>query len=242
MDAYRKTAIIVGILFIIGTAAGILSVFFAGSIQGTPGSSYFTQVSANKTNILIAVLLLFTMASATAGTAIWLYPVLKKYNEALALGAVGFRLIESVLGIIGASCLITLLTLSQDFVNAGTSNAPYFQTVGSAILAGHDWITNVAMLLAWCLAAFMYYYIFYRTRLIPRWLTGWGLIGITLSMISSLLVMFGLITVWMPVHSLLNAPIAVQEMIFAAWLIVKGFNPSAIASLSSQKKIQGGNL
>lgn len=240
MDSYRKTAIIVGVLFIIGTSAGILSVFFAGSIQGTPDSNYFAQVSENKNNILIAVLLLFIMAAACAGTAIWLYPVLKKYNEALALGAAGFRIIEAVLGIIGASGLIVLLALSQNFVTAGASDASYYQTVGSVILAGHDWITNVAMLLSWSLAALMYYYIFYQTRLIPRWLAGWGLIGITLAMITTLLVMFGLITVWMPVHSLLNAPIAVQEMIFAVWLIVKGFSPSALASLSASEKIQGG--
>lgn len=234
-SSLRNTARIVGILYIIGTAAGVLSVFFAGSIQGTPDQSYFHQIFENRNNILIAVLLLFIMGSACAGTAIWLYPVLKKYNEALALGAAGFRIIEAVFAILGASGLLLLFALSQDFVTAGIPDTSYFQTLGKLILAGHDWITNVAMLLAWSIAALMYYYIFYQTRLIPRWLAAWGLIGISLTMVSTMLVMFGVINVWMPVHSLLNAPIGVQEMVFALWLIVKGFNPSALNEL-------GGNV
>ena len=161
----------------------------------------------------------------------WLYPILRKYNEALALGAVGFRLMEGVLYIVSVIGLILLLTLSQEFVKAGTPDSSYFQTLGVLLLAGYNWVGNVPLLLTWCLGALMYYYIFYQTKLIPRWLSGWGIIGIILCMVASLLVMFRLLDPLSTIQVVFNLPILLQEMVLAIWLIVKGFNPSAIASL-----------
>ena len=102
------------------------------------------------------------------------------------------------------------------------------------INAGAGWLTNVAMLLTWCISALMYYSIFYQFRLVPRWLSVWGLVGITLTIISALLVMFHLIPPAGTIQVILNLPIAPQEMVLAIWLIVKGVTPSAIASRSPQ--------
>jgi len=93
---------------------------------------------------------------------------------------------------------------------------------------------NVAGLLAFGLGALMYYYIFYQTRLVPRWLSGWGLIGIILIIVISMLVMFRVIAPMSTTQIVLAVPIGLQEMVLAVWLIVKGFNPSAIASLSAK--------
>jgi hypothetical protein len=172
----------------------------------------------------------FIMAAACAGIGISLYPVLKRYSEGLALGAAGFRIIEAVFEIVGVIILLLLLTLSQEFVKAGAPGSSYFQTTGVLLLAGNAWVNNVAVLLAWCIGALMYYYIFYQTKLIPRWLSGWGLVGATLTIVASMLVMFRLISPMGTIQVVLNLPIALQEMVMAVWLIVKGFNPSAIAS------------
>jgi len=150
------------------------------------------------------------------------------------LGAVGFRLIEAVLYILGVMCLLLLLTLSQEFVKAGAPASSYFQTSGVVLRAGDHWVGNVGSGLAFCSGALMYYSIFYHTKLIPRWLSGWGLVGATLSMVSGLFVMFSLIGPLSTFQVVLNLPIAVQEMILAVWLIVKGFNSSAIASLPAK--------
>ncbi len=229
MSSVNKTAKIVGVLFIIGTIAGILSVVFTGSILGSP--DYLVKISANENQVIVGIFFVFIMAAACASIAIWLYPILRKYDEALALGAVGFRLMEGVFYIVSVIGLILLLTLSQEFVKAGAPGTSYFQTMGMLLLTGYNWVCNVPLLLAWCLGALMYYYIFYQTKLIPRLLSAWGLIGILLCMVASLLVMFRLLDPLSTIQVVLNLPIALQEMVLAIWLIVKGFDPSAIASL-----------
>jgi hypothetical protein len=98
MNTNKKTAIIVGVLFIIATVASLLSLPFIAPINA---SNYLVDVSANGNQVTIGALLLFIGAAASAGIAISLYPILKKYNQGLALGAVGFRIIEGMLGIVG---------------------------------------------------------------------------------------------------------------------------------------------
>jgi len=231
MNRNRKIAIIAGVLFIIATVASLLSLPFIAPIKA---SNYLIDVSANGNQVIIGALFLFIAAAASASIAISLYPILKKYNEGLALGAVGFRIIEGMLGIVGVICLLLLTTLSQEFVKAGAPDSSYFQTSGVLIVAVRDWMGNVAGLLAFGLGALMYYYIFFQTKLVPRWLSGWGLIGIILIIVTSMLVMFRVIGPMSTTQIVLAVPIAVQEMVLAVWLIVKGFNSSAIASLSAK--------
>jgi Domain of unknown function (DUF4386) len=238
MNADRKSAIITGVLFIIGFA-GVLTVALTKPILDDP--DYLVKVSANANRIILGAFFQIIMAAACAGIGISLYPVLRKYNEGLALGAVGFRIIEAVFQIVGAVILLLLLTLSQEFVKAGALDSSHFQTEGALLLAGSDWVNHVAVLLVWSMGALMYYSIFYRTKLIPRWLSGWGLVGITLTIVASILFMFRLIGPMSTIQVALNIPIAVQEMVLAIWLIVKGFNPSAIElSLSTTPSTSGG--
>ena len=195
---------------------------------------YLTKISANEGQMLIFTLLIFIMGVACAGIGLALYPILKKYNEGLAIGTVGFRVIEGVLDIVAAISLIALLALSQEFVKAGAPDASYFQTAGVVINAGTDWLNHGAMLLCWCIGALMYYSLFYQYRLVPRWLSVWGLVGITLVTIGGVLVMLHVIPGFGTVQMLLNLPIFPQEMVLAVWLIAKGVNPSAVASRSAK--------
>ena len=227
MNANKKTARIAGVLFIIATAASILSLPFLGSIDA---SNYLVSVSANGNQVITGAFLLFIAAGAAASIAISLYPVLKKYNQGLALGAVGFRLIEGVLDVVAVIALLLLVTLSQEFVKAGAPDSSYFQTLGVLVLAGYHFVGNVGSLMIFSLGALMYYYIFYQTKLVPRWLSIWGLVGASLCFVAGSLVMFVLIGPLSTSQVVLALPLAVQEMALAAWLIVKGFNPSAIAS------------
>ena len=177
-----------------------------------------------------AALLLFVGGAAAIGIAISLYPVLRKYSEGLALGAVGFRTVEGVLDIITVTGLLLLITLSQQFVKAGAPDSSYFQTSGVLVVSGFHWVTNVAKLLAFSIGALLYYIIFYQTKLVPRWLSAWGLVAVIFTMASSLLVMYGLIAPFSTEQIVLNLPILPQELVLAVWLIVKGFNPSVIAT------------
>jgi len=228
MNSYRNNAKVAGVLLIFATAASLLSSPFLAPIK----TLNFTEFSANQNQALIGALLAFIAAILSVSIAISLYPVLKKFNQSLAIGAVSFRLIEAVLYIVGVVTIIFLLTLSQEFVQAGAPSSSYFQTLGAVFLSGQDWVSFGAGPIAFSLGALMYYYIFYETRLIPRWLSGWGLMGAALCMVAGLLVMLGLIIPVSTIHIVLNLPIAAQEYVLAVWLIVKGFNPSVIASES----------
>jgi Domain of unknown function (DUF4386) len=234
IDSNKKTARIAGALFIIATAASILSIPFLAPINA---SNYLANVSANENQVITGILLTLISAFASASIAISLYPVLKKHSQSLALGAVGFRLIEAIFYIVGIIGIVLLLSLSQEFVRAGAPNASYFQTLSVILLSGYHWVGNVAGTLAFYLAAMMYYCIFYRSKLIPKWLSGWGLVAVSLGIVASMLVMFQVVGSMSTVQVVLNLPIAVQEMVLAAWLIVKGFNSSAITSGAKREEL-----
>jgi len=234
MNTYRKNARIVGILFITATVAGILSVVISRPILDAP--DYLIKISASENQVIVGGLFELIMAVACAGIAIWLYPVLKKHNQALALGSVSFRVIEAALYFVAVAGLLSLVTLSQEFVKAGAPVASNYQTLGTSLLALRVWTGQLGMI-AFSLGALMYYYIFYQSKLIPRWLSGWGLIGGVLFLAAGLLAMFGQTGSFSTIDTLLNLPGAVNEMVLAVWLIVKGFNPSAIASLSAKTDI-----
>jgi hypothetical protein len=226
MNTYRKNAVIAGALFLIGFA-GIFIMVFAGPILND--SNHLGKAAENANQLTLGGLFQLIMALACSGIAIWLYPVLKRHDEALALWSVGFRMIEAMLFVIAAIGLLSLLSLSQDCLETGTLDVSYSQTLGNLILAVHDW-SEVLGLTAWSLGALMYHYIFYQSKLVPRWLSTWGLVGVPLVILAGMLIMFRLTDSGSTVQALLNLPLGLQEIPLAIWLIVKGFNPSAIGS------------
>jgi hypothetical protein len=232
MNTYRKTAITVGILFIIATAIGMLGkIAFLDPILKAP--DYLGKLFAHENQVILGGLLIFFSAIACASIAIWLYPVLKKQHEALALGSVVFRIMESMLYVIGVVGLLSLLTLSREYATAGASNASLFQVPGSALLAIKDWAGELSVV-AFTVGAMMYYAVFYRSKLVPRWLSGWGFLAAVSSLAAVLLSISGQIAPFSTVFIVLQLPIGLQEMVLAVWLIVKGFNPSAVAALSAK--------
>jgi hypothetical protein len=237
MNTNRMTAVIVGVLFIIATVLNVLGTNFSKPILDAP--DYLINVSANENQVMIGALFEFIAAFAVAGIAIWLYPILKKYDEALALGSAGFRMIEAVLYLVAVVGLLSLLTLSQEYVKAGALDASLFGTSGTLLLAVRKWAGELGVI-AFVLGALMYYSVFYQSKLIPRWLSGWGFVGAALSLAAALFTIFGQIAPFSTVFILLNLPIGVQEMVLAVWLIVKGFNPSAIAFGSAKTDINEG--
>jgi hypothetical protein len=228
MNTHRKTAIIVGVFTIISMVSAIIGgdVFLA-SIDDP---DYLTAVSANESQVLIGVLLMLALVASVVAIPIVMFPILKKHSESLALGYVGVRIFEGFfdVAIYGISPLL-LLTLSRDFVNAGAPDASYFQTSGAVLLALNHW-SHVLENFPYGLGALIFNVLLYRSRLIPRFLSVWGLIGATLMLVTGLLRMVD------PSWVYLALPILLYEMVLAVWLIVKGFNPSAIVSESAKTR------
>jgi hypothetical protein len=223
----RKTAIFVGVLYIVGTMAGILSLVFTGPILERP--DYLSQVSANPNPIVIGALFVLTMGLALAMVPVMMFPILKRYNEALAVGYVLFRgALEAVTYLALVIGWLTLPLISQDFIKASATNASFFQSLGDLVLEAHDQISHV-LTIVFILGALMFYYVLYQSKLVPRWLSGWGLLAAIPYFVFGVL---GLLT--LPSPMVLVLPMAMQEMVLAVWLIVKGFNSSPVNVVSAK--------
>ena len=221
MHSDRKTAIIVGLLFIIGDIAGVLSYVVTGGLLDGPDA--LNKIAASQSQLVLGALLVLVMGFALAMVPVVMYPVFKKYNEVLALGCVVFRgALETVAYMASAGTWLLLVELSREHAAAASAGAPHFQTLSSLLLAAHNstasWFTSIVF----CLGSLMFYYLFYQSRLIPRWLSIWGLAGAVLYLATPLLEMFG--------HGfgILMLPLAVAEIVLAVWLIAKGLNFSAL--------------
>jgi hypothetical protein len=232
MNAMQRTAKVAGVLFILATAAGLAGTAVLGSALKAP--DFLSQISVQGNRILVSALLSFVAACGSAGIAIALYPVLRKLNEGLALASVGFRLIEAVFYTVGTLCLLSLMALSQQAAGATGQDAHYLQAIGRLLLTAKDLAGFVLGVMAFCIGGGLYYVVFYRTRLIPRWLSAWGLIALVLLFSAVLITLFDGEPYSVSGNLVFLAfPIALQEMVLAVWLIAKGFNPSAVESVSA---------
>ena len=170
------------------------------------------------------------MGVALVGVSIVIYPVLRRHSERLALGYVVARTVESVFYVMDAVLLLTLLTVSRGFVDAGAPDASHFQAVGDSVLGARDWAGNALLdLTAFGLSALILNYALYGARLVPRWLSVWGLAGASLYMTAGAMVMYGLEPL-STTRVMLDAPLGLQEMALAIWLIGKGFNAPAVVA------------
>jgi hypothetical protein len=225
MNSARKRTIIAGVLYIIGSISGLLSI-----APAVDASDYLLKASANANQVLLEALFQYIWSIAYAGIAITLYPILRKHMESLATGFLSFRIIAAVLNIIGFIILLLLLSLSQEFVKAGTPDSSYYQILGDLLRSGRDFVNHIAMILTSSIGGLMFYFLLYQTKLIPRWLSLWGLIGTLSTVFASLLIMFDKIDIITTTYFVLFLPLIILEMALAVWFIVKGFDPSAVAS------------
>jgi len=217
MSADRKAAVWIGVLYIIGTVALVLSALVTGALL--TGPAYLAQVAAQPNQLAVGALLVLLAGFALAMVPVVFWPVGKRYNETLAMGYVVFRGgLETVLYIVGALGWLLLIPLSTE-----PDAAPLAGLVRTVEAVAWDQLVAIPFVLG----ALMFYVLLFRSRLVPRWLSVWGLVGAALYIVAPLGNMFGLSL------GVLMAPLAVQEMVMAVWLIAKGFNSSPIAAESA---------
>jgi len=226
MNPNRKKTIIAGVLYIVGTIAGILSI-----VPSIDATDYLLKASANANQVLSGALFQFIMTIAYVGFAITLYPILRKFRESLALGFLSFRIIAAVLNIIGFIVLLMLLALSQEYTGEGTPDPSYFHTLGELLRSGRDFVNHIAMILTLSVGSLMFYFLLYQIKLIPRWLSLWGLLGTIFTILASFLIMFQIIDIITAIYLVLNLPLILLEMVLAIWLIAKGFDPGIMGSI-----------
>jgi len=210
-------AMTAGLLFIAATATSLIATALRGSLLD--GSGFLANVALHQDRLLAVALLQLIAAFTSAAIAVTLYPVLRQHAPGAALGAVAFRLIEGVFYSISAVGTLILVSLSGQLTAGAAASADLVRDLRDS--------AGCVGVLAFCIGGTLYYLVFYRSRLIPRWLSAWGLAGTALGLVAGLLVLFRSIGLMSGTQVVLNLPIAVQEMVLAVWLIVKGFSSKA---------------
>jgi len=216
VEPSRTTAIATGTLFIVATVAALAA---AAVEPARTGTDYLTGVAAHPNRLAAAALLYLIAAGTSVGIAIALYPLLKQVNAGVALGSVVFRSIEAVFYTGAVVNLLSILPLGQQLATAPADSRASIHAIADSLLSMRDRST-LAGVFAFCVGALMYYALFYRSRLVPRWLSGWGIAGALLMLTACLLALFS----DSPVtgYTVLILPILVQELVLAAWLLIKG--------------------
>lgn len=220
MKSNRRNEKFLGLLLILGIVFGITS-----SVPALEQPGYLVKLSEIETQVLFAVFSQAAMAVAYVLIAVLLYPILNQHNKSLAAGYFGFRIIGAGFLFIGISSLLLLLWLSQSYTTAEQADASYFQTIAELLRRGRDMMNHIGMILPWSIGGLVLYYGFYQLKLVPRWLSIWGMAGAVLTLVATILLMLNMIPLVNPLYFILNAPTALFEMIFAVYLIVKGFKP-----------------
>jgi hypothetical protein len=225
MDSNRRTAVVTGMLFIAATAASLLGT--AVEQHAVTGTAHLARISAQTTRLSAGGLLELIAAGTSVGIAISLYPVLKRCSGTLALGAVVFRAIEAVMYTLGAVAMLSLGSVAHGFTQATGADHGSLLALGDSLLAVRKYAI-LAGVLAFASGGLMYYTVFYRSRLVPRWLSGWGIAGALLILAACLAALFS----GNPVtsYTILILPIAIQEMVLAVWLIGRGFRTAPASS------------
>lgn len=220
MNVTRRTSVTTGVLLIAATAAALAAAALVDPVL-TSGD-YLADLATHHHQVAGGALLYLIAAAASVSIAISLYPVLKTNSRALTVGSVVFRAIEAGLYVAAVVSLLSVLTLSQQARTGDAADRAPIQALGDALLSIREHAT-LAAVFAFTLGAATYYIVFYRSRLVPRWLSGWGLAATIVMMTACLLALFS----DNPItgYTLLILPIAVQEIVLAVWLLGKGFSP-----------------
>ena len=227
MVSERRTAVVVGVLFIVATGFAVLSGLLSGFL-GEP--DYLANITANGPRLALTVVFELVMVGAVLAIPVLLYPILKKQSAWAARGYLVARIIE---GVVLVGCILSvalLMTLGKEYAAAGAADATQYRTLGTVLYDLANWSSLIGGQLIFAFTALILNVALLRLRLVPRLISIWGLVGVPLMLASALLVLFSVVEDSSALQTALMLPLAVQEIVFAVWIIAKGFNPTSQAS------------
>jgi hypothetical protein len=229
MDTHRRNARIIGGLFILAT---VLAIVGGSLLLPLDEADYLAKAAETENQIVLGAVLELLMAVSVVGIAVMFFPILKRQDEGFGLGYVGARIIEGVFLAAAATSSLVILTLGIEFGDEA-------RALGDLMIAVRTWTYQLGSLVFLGLGGLVLYTLLYRSRLVPGWLSLWGLIGAVVIMATGLLGTFGMEFPGI-VQGVLAAPIAIQEMVLAVWLIVKGFDISASIDRHGENRVLTG--
>jgi hypothetical protein len=222
----QKIARVTGVLFLITFITAIPAFFFYVPVLDDP--RYIVGAGAD-TSVSLGAFLELLLIIANIGTAVVLFPILRRQNEILALGYVTARIVECAFIAVGILSLLSVVTLRQE---AAGADAGSLVAVGESLVALHDWTRLLGPgFVVGVGNGLMLGYLMYRSALVPRPMAMLGLIGGPLIIASGVAVLLGVIEAGSVWQGIATIPEFFWELSLGIWLTVKGFNPSATASL-----------
>jgi len=224
MSSQRKISLAAGVLYLL-TFVSIPTLAICGPVK----SADYILGAGPDTSAIIGGILEIIVALAGIGTAVTLFSVLKKQNEGLALGLVASRILESGTIFVGVAFLLSIVTLRQAGAGADASATSH------ALVALYDRIFLLGQSFMPAVCDLLLGFLLYQSRLVPRSLSLIGIVGGPVLLAGYFAVMFGLVGQHAPLAGMSAIPVALFEFSLGVWLVVKGFNPSAVAALESKK-------
>jgi Domain of unknown function (DUF4386) len=229
----RMIALVTGVLFVITYVTSIPPVLFL-YVPLLSDPRYIVGAGADS-SVLWGALLELLLIIANIGTAVVLFPILKRVNEIFALGFVMARVIESVFIAVGILSLLTVVTLRQDFAGAAGTDAAALVTVGTSLVALHEWTFLLGPGFVVGIGnGLLLGYLMYRSALVPRAMAVLGLIAGAVLLARFVGILFGVVEPNSALGSIMVVPEFIWELLLGIWLIVKGFSRSPIASQGAQ--------
>jgi hypothetical protein len=217
MTPHRRTALVAGVLYLLT----FVSIPTLGLYAAVRDPRYILGPGPD-TGVELGAMLEVIVALACIGTAVALYPVVKRQNEGVALGFVGVRVLEAGCIVVGVATLLTVVTLRRTGAGADALATAH------ALVALYDRIFLLSQSFLPAVNAVLLGSLLYRSRLVPRVLPLVGFVGAPLLVGSDVGILFNLWGPMSTVAALAALPIALWEFSLGVWLVVKGFNPSPI--------------
>jgi hypothetical protein len=224
MDKTRRTALVAGVFYLI-TFVSIPTLALYGPVKNHRD---WILSSGSHTGVLVGGFLEVIVALAGIGTAVTLYPVVKRQNEGFALGFVTARVLEAAMIFTGVVSLLSLVTLRQDLGGTAGANAASLVTTGASHVAIYNWTFLLSQSLMPGINALLLGSLMYRSRLVPRIIPAIGLIGAPFLICTVIATLFGGMKLGSP--ELAAVPVGAWELSLGVWLLVKGFRPSPITA------------
>lgn len=221
MQYAKESARRIGWLFVAATVAGVLSAVVTSQTLGE--DDLLAAVHAEQGRLLVGEMLVLVMLAAMAATAVLLVPVLRAHSEQLALGYLVARALEVVVIAVGVIAALLLIPLSWATTETADGGAAGADVVAESLRAAGDWTGYLGAQMIFSISALILNWAFLRSGLLPRWLALWGVAGVPLMFASGLLTMIEPLNSHAAALNLLVVPLAVQEMVMAIWMIVRGF-------------------
>jgi hypothetical protein len=218
MNTYRTTARIVGALYLAGFVMGIGGLMLIQSVLGAP--DHLSTLSANSMLLAIGAVLWLMPAVGDAAHGVLMFPVLKPHNERIAIGYLGFRIVNAVFLAVMVLFILVQIPIGSEYLKAG-ADASYLQALSNVFMQAQLDAYNIAMSFLG-VASLMLCYTLYRAKLLPRFLAVWGLVGYAIILCGSVVEVLGFNL--LSIHAI---PGGLWELFIGVWLIVKGFNPPA---------------